>query len=170
MKSDDRVKFVSEIDIGDKRVEVRKPFQMEYENKRRFIRLEITGPVDMKSVKDCLSNFTPEDEYHLQGNILNISAGGVLVDLDQPLNNADIVLMRLTLQGSLKLDNILGVVKRIEKDDEGYLAGIEFIARENLKDLLSQAELDLLSENISGFEDRVHEVLSRYLYTDSAAQ
>ncbi len=170
MKNTDKVRFVSEVDIGDKRVEVRKPFKMEYENKRRFIRLEITGPVDLKSVKDCLSNFTPEEEYHFQGSILNISAGGILVDLSQSINTADIVLMRLRLQEVEKLDNILGVVKRVEKDEDGYLVGIEFITKENLRDMLSEAEIDLLSENVSGFEERVHEVLSRYLYSDSAAE
>ncbi|UCG61697.1 MAG: PilZ domain-containing protein [Candidatus Zixiibacteriota bacterium] len=166
MKNVDKVKFVSEIDIGDGKVEVRKPFKMDRDQQRRFIRLEISAPVWMKSVKDSLKNFTAEEDYHFHGTVLNISAGGVLVDLEETIHEKDIVLMRFILQDVEKLDNVLGVVKRVEKDGEGFLAGIEFINRENLKDMLSQAEIDLLSENVNGFEERVHEVLSRYLYRD----
>ncbi|UCE23381.1 MAG: PilZ domain-containing protein [Candidatus Zixiibacteriota bacterium] len=166
MKNVDKVKFVSEIDIGDTKVEVRKPFKMDQDSQRRFIRLEISAPVWMKSVKDCLENFSAEDEYHYHGTVLNISAGGVLVDLEEEILEQDIVLLRFILQEVEKLDNVLGVVKRVDKDGDNYLAGIEFISRENLKDLLSQAEIDLLSENVNGFEEKVHEVLSRYLYTE----
>ena len=54
MKNAEKVRFVSEVDIGDKQVEVKKPFKMDEDNQRRFIRLEISAPVWMKSVKDCL--------------------------------------------------------------------------------------------------------------------
>lgn len=166
MKNAERVKFVSEVDIGDTQVEVRKPFKMDHDNQRRFIRLEISAPVWMKSVKDCLGEFSTEDNYPHVGTVLNISAGGVLVDMEDQVQERDIVVMRFILQDVETLDNVLGVVKRVEKDGEGYLAGIEFLSRDNLMDMLSQAEIDLLSENINGFEEKVHELLGKYLYRD----
>jgi len=78
--------------------------------------------------------------------------------------------MRFILQDVEKLDNVLGLVKRVDPDGEGCLVGIEFISRENLKDMLSQAEIDLLSENISGFEATVQQVLGRYLYREEAGR
>lgn len=166
MKNLEKVKFVSEVDIGDGQMEVRKPFKMDRDRQRRFIRLEISAPVWMKSVKDSLGDFSKKQDYHFHGTVLNISAGGVLVDLEEQIAERDIVLMRFILQDTEELDNVLGVVKRVEKDGEGYLAGIEFISRENLLDMLSQAEIDLLSENADGFEEKVHELLGRYLYRD----
>ena len=170
MKNAEKVRFVSEVDIGDKQVEVRKPFKMDEDNQRRFIRLEISAPVWMKSVKDCLENFSTDDEYQYHGTVLNISAGGVLVEIEEAIAEKDIVLMRFILQDVEKLDNVLGLVKRVDKDGEGYLVGIEFVSRENLKDMLSQAEIDLLSDNVSGFDATVHNVLGKYLYREKAGQ
>ena len=132
MKNVEKVKFVSEVDIGDGQVEVRKPFKMDRDQQRRFIRLEISAPVWMKSVKDSLGDFSNEQDYHFHGTVLNISAGGVLVDLEEQISERDIVLMRFILQDVEELDNVLGVVKRVEKDGDSYLAGIEFISREIL--------------------------------------
>lgn len=170
MKHTDKVKFVSEVDIGDGQVEVRKPFKMNQDNQRRFIRLEISAPVWMKSVKDCLGEFSSKDNYPYVGTVLNISAGGVLVDLEQKIAERDIVVMRFILQDVETLDNVLGVVKRVEKSGDSYLAGVEFISRDNLMDMLSQAEIDLLTENVNGFEEKVHELLSRYLYRDDSGR
>ena len=170
MKNAEKVRFVSEVDIGDKQVEVRKPFKMDEDNQRRFIRLEISAPVWMKSVKDCLENFSTDDEYQYHGTVLNISAGGVLVEIEEAIAEKDIVLMRFILQDVEKLDNVLGLVKRVDQDGEGYLVGIEFVSRENLKDMLSQAEIDLLSDNVSGFDATVHKVLGKYLYREKAGQ
>jgi len=85
MKNAEKVRFVSEVDIGDKQVEVRKPFKVDEDNQRRFIRLEISAPVWMKSVKDCLENFSTDDDYQYHGTVLNISAGGVLVESEEPI-------------------------------------------------------------------------------------
>ncbi|UCD62825.1 MAG: PilZ domain-containing protein [Candidatus Zixiibacteriota bacterium] len=168
MKNAEKVKFVSEVEMPQEHLQAKKPFRVERDERRRFVRLEISAPVSLKSVKDGLGNFSPEgSEFTYDGIILNISAGGLLVDLDQPIGESDVVLMRLILQEVETVDNVLGVVKRVEKDDHGYLVGIEFVSRENLKDMLSESEIELLNENIDGFEEKVHEVLSRYLYEDS---
>ena len=166
MQSADKVKFVSEVDIGDAQVEVRKPFKMDHDNLRCFIRLEISAPVWMKSVKDCLGEFSAKDNYPYVGTVLNISAGGLLVDLEQEISERDIVVMRFILQDVETLDDVLGVVKRVDKSGKSFLAGIEFIARENLVDMLSQAEIDLLNENVNGFHEKVREVLAKYLYRE----
>ena len=170
MKNAEKVRFVSEVDIGDRQVEVRKPFKVDEDNQRRFIRLEISAPVWMKSVKNCLENYSADDEFQYHGTVLNISAGGVLVEIEETITENDIVLMRFILQDVEKLDNVLGLVKRVEQDGEGYLVGIEFVSRENLKDMLSQAEIDLLSENVSGFEATVNEVLKKYLYREEVGR
>ena len=61
------------------------------------------------------------------------------------------------------------MIKRVDIDPEGCLAGIEFISREQLVDHFTQAEMDLLGENYTNFDDSIRQVLNRYVYTAAAA-
>ena len=139
MKDTTRVKFVTDVDVEDTEIKVRRPFRLDKENQRRFVRLEISSPMSLNKIKDIFGNFWPAGEgYTIDGDILNISAGGVLVEIDQPLNEGDIVTMRFSLQGAETLDNVLGIVKRVDQDESCYLVGIEFICRDYLLDKLSK--------------------------------
>ncbi len=166
MKTKEKVKFVRDVETMDMEMAVRKPFRIDRENKRRFIRLEISSPMSMKKIKDAVGNFWPEGDWHvINGTILNISAGGVLVEIDQPVLEGDIVSMHFTLQDVECLNNILGLVKRVDGEEGFFLAGIEFITRDYLVDLFSGGELDLLPRNLSNFNESVREVLNKYVYT-----
>ena len=57
----------------------------------------------------------------------------------------------------------MGLVKRTEESEGKYLTGVEFIERDKLTDKLSQAELDMLSDELNGFDDNVRKVLTNYL-------
>ena len=96
--------------------------------------------------------------------MLNISAGGVLVDLNEAINSGDIVSMHFILQDVEPLDDILGLTKRVEQSEEGCLTGIEFLARERLEDMLSGAEIDLIEGNYTDFGESVRGVLKQYMY------
>lgn len=171
MKKESKVRFISEVDTATGELKARKPFTVTRDNRRQFVRLEITSPMWLRQIKDIFGNFKPSDRtYEMEADILNISAGGVLVETDQPLNEGDIVAMRFRLQDAENLDNVLGLVKRADQDEGFYLAGIEFVTRSFLQDKLSAAELDLLSDRLGDFQQGVQQVLSRYLYTDEGTQ
>ena len=147
-----------------KSIEVRPPFTLETESQRRFVRLEISAPVSLASIKDIFGNFVPEEHtYDCHGSILNISEGGVLAELEEPLNEGDIVAMRFVLQGTESLEHVLGLVKRCDPEDGCCLTGIEFIRRDSLTDRLTEAEFDLLDGKISDLENRVSDVLKSYV-------
>ncbi|HOP05786.1 MAG TPA: PilZ domain-containing protein [candidate division Zixibacteria bacterium] len=132
--------------------------------KRQFVRIEITSPASLSRIKDIFGNYWPQgDEYRIQGNILNISAGGVLLDLEQPVNEGDIVAMRFLLRDTGTLNGILGLVKRCDTDESGNLAGVQFVTRENLNDILSASEMDLLDEQFDHFDKTVREVVNRFV-------
>ena len=167
MTNDDNSRFIPDVDTTSGAVRARKPFAMASENGRRFVRLEISSPMSLRRIKDIFGNFRPNEQtYDVEGTVLNISAGGVLVDLDEPLNDGDIVLMRFRLQGVEALENVLGLVKRCEQDDGLFLCGIEFVTRRFLEDNLSRSELELLGERLFDFQESVRGVLSRYLYAE----
>lgn len=164
MNDTPRTRFINDVEVTDKHWQIRKPFKVSQDNQRRFIRLEIATPLMLRKVRDIFGNFWPtQDEYQVDGEILNISPGGVLAELNQPLNENDIVALRFSLQETEIVDNILGLVKRVDNDEDTYLTGIEFITREQLEDRLSEAEMELLSDELGSFDNRVNEVLQRYL-------
>ena len=159
-----RTRFINDVEVTDKTWRVRKPFKVSRENQRSYIRLEISTPMTLRKVRDMFGNFWPtQEDYHIDGEILNISPGGVLADLNQPVNENDVVALRFGLQGVETVDSILGLVKRVDQDDDKYMTGIQFINREELEDRLSEAEIELLSDSLNGFENRVDEVIKRYL-------
>ena len=171
MKNTSKERFVSDIDMHDTNVMARKPFKVTAENVRRFVRLEIASPITISVVKDSLGNFNCDGgDLKIDGIILNISPGGMLVAMGHPLAAGDIVLMSFSLQDIETLDDVLGIVKRVEKDGDSYMDGIEFITRTDLEDRLTTAELDLLTDKASHFEDKVQEMLQRYLYHKQDSQ
>ncbi len=172
MKHATRTKYFSDIDVHERQQQSRRPFRVEQDNQRRFVRLEISSPIALKKVKDSLGGFWPEGTtYAIDGTILNVSPGGVLIETEQPLGEHEIVAMRFTLQGDEVLEHILGMVKRSEKMDDFYLSGIEFINRGHLEDKLSQGEIDMLSDKLVNFQEMVQQVLARYITkTRSSAQ
>lgn len=157
-------RFIYEVEATDSQTIARKPFKVERREKRSFIRIEISSPLSLKTIKNGRGNFSPEDNGStIDGTILNISASGVLADINEKLTKGDIVSMRFTLQGDVELDRVLGIVKRCESDDEGVIAGIEFVSDEKLRDLLSCAEMDLIKDRFTDFSSGVNRLLNDFI-------
>jgi len=170
MKTDRKTRHLRDVTAEHSVIKARRPFKVVEEEKRRFIRLEIAAPMSLKRIKGSEGHYRVRSDWHvIHGLILNMSAGGVLVDLDQALDEGDVVSMRFTLQETEQLENVLGLVKRVDIDSEGCLAGIEFVTREFLADRLSRAEMELLGEEHTTFNTSVRQVLSRYISRETAA-
>nr|MBN2278314.1 PilZ domain-containing protein [candidate division Zixibacteria bacterium] len=163
--SKERTKLISEVDTGENVVSVREPFELKKNGNRRYIRLEISDPIGCSVLKDRSGGFWPEGEgpvYH--ASLLNLSAGGILIDCDSPMEDGTLVIMSLTLQGVELIDHIIGIVKRCEPDEDSNLIGIEFIPRENLTDFFSTIEYEAISSNLTSFDERLRRVLNKYVY------
>ncbi len=162
---DSRAKFISEVETDQEIIGVRKPFELRRTNERRYIRLEISAPVDysmLKNSKGMINTLDDEPVYH--SSILNLSAGGVLVVCDHPIEEGAVVLMNMTLQGVELINKVLGLVKRADGDDGDWLIGIEFLTRENLTDHFSKGEMDLIPEEATSFDEQIRNVLNKYVY------
>jgi len=169
MKTDRKTRHIKEITPGKETLVARRPFTVSQEDKRRFIRLEISTPMSLRKIKNRGGQYWAHGDWQtIPGQILNISGGGVLVDLDQAVEEGDVVSMHFTLQEVEGLDNVLGLVKRVDIDTDGCLAGIEFISREYLVDHFSQAEMELLGEEYTNFDRSIGDVLSRYVYQETS--
>lgn len=164
--SDPRLKIISDVEAGDDVLSVKSPFRLHKEEKRRYIRLEISEPIDLAILKDDVAGYWPEgDGPKYDGSILNLSAGGVLVISNSPVKEGMLVLLKICLQDIEVLDNIIGLVKRVDDDEDGErLIGIEFISREYLKDVFSSSEIEFLPENVTSFSEQLKKTLNKYVY------
>jgi hypothetical protein len=159
------VKHLSSFELQHNHVGVRPPFHLERDEQRQYVRLEIAAPVNISRIKSIDGDFwAAGEERRIEGTILNLSEGGVLVDTRHQLDSGDIVALQFTLQESESLDHVLGVVKRVEQDPDGCLTGIQFVDRQYLADKLSQGEIDLLPDKFDTFRIRVSRILQNYIY------
>jgi len=164
MKKRSNTKFVSDVDLTSALLTAKKPFKISKDDQRRFVRIEISTPMSMRKIKDVFGQFRPQQtDYTIEGSILNVSAGGVLFELEHPLNEGDIVSMRFRLQDVEDLQNVLGLDKRSDHDDGMYLCGIEFTSLEKLRDMLSSGEIDLIGDTVTDFNGSVQNALDKYI-------
>jgi len=167
MSRQQRIKFVQEIDTQNDTLVVAKPFKVEKDERRRYVRLEISSPMELQKIKDIGGRFWPRGDHRvITGLILNISASGVLIEVNEPVNEGDVVVMRFTLQDVEELPHVLGLVKRSDFDDETYLIGIEFVSRNDLADSFTELEMSELSPDMADFDETVRTVLNRYIHRE----
>jgi hypothetical protein len=160
-----RSKIISRIEADENIVSVKPPFLLEKDRKRRYIRLEVSQPVTFTILKERSGNFWPQGNgLENSGSILNISAGGILVESDCPIDEGSILVLKMSLLNIEIIDNVLGIVKRAEIDDGKWLIGIEFISQENLSDYLSAGECDIISKDLTSFNEQIKRILNRHVY------
>jgi hypothetical protein len=145
--------------------QVKPPFKIMEDNRRRFIRIDIDAPITFCTIKSVEGTFWAEcDGPSGSGEILNISAGGILLFTPQPVMEGTVVSMSLQLEGCDTIDHILGLVKRTELDSGGYLVGVESVTRERLGDVLADDEIQQLPDNLASFTERLRALLNQYIY------
>jgi hypothetical protein len=146
--------------------EVKPPFKIMEDNRRRFIRIDIDEPITFNAIKTTDGGFWPEgDGPGGNGEVLNISAGGILMFCTEPVMENNILSLSVKIEGCEAINHILGKVKRVEIDSGGYLVGLESITREKLADHLSEEEIDELPKDMASFTDRLRVFLNQYIYS-----
>lgn len=144
---------------------VKPPFKIMEDNRRRFIRIDIDAPITFCTIKSTEGTFWSQcDGPSGDGEILNISAGGILLYTTCPVMEGTLVSMSLRLEGCETIDHILGLVKRTDVDSGGYLVGVESITRERLSDVLDGQEIAQLPTTLSSFTERLRLLLNEYIY------
>jgi c-di-GMP-binding flagellar brake protein YcgR len=163
--NESRTKIVSDFEIEQNAVSVKKPFKLIKDKKRRYIRLEIDEPVLFSILKDQSGGYWPDGNGpEINGSILNISAGGILAVSESAVEEGSIIIINLTLQNIEVIDHVIGLVKRAVSDQGEYLIGVEFITTEYLIDYMSQAEIDVLAQRVTSFDEKLRKVLNKYVF------
>ena len=136
--------------------------------RRRFVRIDIAGSISFRKI-DTSNSAQAEIGLEQKGELLNVSAGGVLLSTRAELKHNDIILLKFRLKNAQELENILGLVKRLEqaegaKAHQEYLAGIEFIAKEKAPELLPGDFSEYIPAEINFFDEALQKAIVQFVY------
>jgi len=139
--------------------------------RRRWVRLEICSPVVVHQlVVDPETKTVRRAFKEKTGMILNLSGGGVLLSTFDSLNENDYILLKFEIKGFDALTDVLGKVKRVEPCADGeILVGIEFVTPETEHEAWLTDHLRRLVEDPLGFSDRLHRMVSRFVFRRQVA-
>lgn len=162
--------IVAGIDTAKENLTSLKPISpAERSQRRRFVRIDIAGDVNYR-VLEIDPRGTSSLSVDKTGELLNISAGGILLTTRESLNANDVILLKFWLKGSQRLENIIGIVKRVEQSHEPegpieeYLVGIEFVTKEFMAQLVPAPHLESLPPEINYFTDALQQLIVQFVY------
>ena len=134
--------------------------------RRQFVRIELISEVSYIMWQPGI-DWTAEttDELWKHARTIDISAGGTLIRADDTIGVDDLVVMRPALFEELGLpETVLGLCRRTVSDDQGRLAGFEFLTCGELRRRFSSELLKKLPGTILEFNGQVQDRLSRHLF------
>lgn len=139
--------------------------------RRRWVRLEVCGPVVLRQLTVNRQEQTVRRGYkEKSGMILNISGGGVLLSTFDSLTEGEFLLMKFEIKDFDTVSDVLGWIKRVEKCSDGEnLVGIEFKTPANIEEQWLAGQLGQLVDDPLGFSERLHHLVSRFVFQRQVA-
>ena len=137
--------------------------------RRKFVRIDIAGNITYRVIDKSEQN-KGRLSLDKKGELLNISAGGILIITDESVKQDDFLLMNFWMKNSQRLENILGVVKRTEPpeqsetQDNEYIVGIEFLSKERSANRLPWNIVETLPPDTNYFNEALQQIIVQYVY------
>jgi c-di-GMP-binding flagellar brake protein YcgR len=137
--------------------------------RRRFVRIDIAGNITYRVIDKTTQN-RGRLSLDKKGELLNISAGGILIITDEIVKQGDFLLMNFLMKDSQRLENILGIAKRIESSvesdnhDNEYLVGIEFLSKEKSSESIPWNLIEVLPPDTNYFSEALQQLIVQYVY------
>lgn len=131
------------------------------QGQRRFTDLTLTGEVTLAVIKEPGSSFAAQgDDETFSGSILHFSEGSALIETTRVIQEGSLLSLSAEVETSETISDSLALVTRIDQDNDGWIMGLSFVGRDQLADILSGAELELLDKKFGSFATQVKRVLS----------
>jgi len=130
--------------------------------RRRYVRLDITSSIDIKLIvpEPVQGGFIP-----FCGDVLNVSAGGVLIESEEAMPEDAYVVMEFELNGSDRISGVVGRIKRCDSEtDSSHLVGVEFCTSEDIAQNCPPEYRKFMNEECSSFDDKVRKLINRYVF------
>ncbi len=134
--------------------------------RRRYVRLDIASPVELKLIVPASAESQEPGFIPFTGEILNVSAGGLLVESREAIPEGDYVVIELELNGTDKLSGVVGKIKRCDSESESaHLIGVEFCTEEDIRRNCPEEYQKLLGECCTSFSEKVRALISKYVFS-----
>jgi c-di-GMP-binding flagellar brake protein YcgR len=147
-----------------KSVRIARRSDTERMQRRRYVRLDISGKMSYR-VMAAPGNENSGPGLEMHGNLLNISAGGVLFEGAQKIKEGTILVLTFSLKGRHTLQNILAVAKRCERaGNKSYLIGAELVTKGNYAQYGLEKLEDLLPSGTGTFDESLQKLVVQFIY------
>jgi c-di-GMP-binding flagellar brake protein YcgR len=145
-------------------IEVKREGETRREQRRRYVRLNISEDINYR-ILEAPGNDDIGISPEFQGSLLNISAGGFLFETDKDIPRDTLLIVNFELKNRYSLENILAIVKRTEKSEEGLsLVGSEFITRDNKSKYGLEKLDDYLPSGTGTFDENLQRLIVQFIY------
>lgn len=145
-------------------IEVKRTGETRREQRRKYVRLDISENIRFR-ILESPDNENGEMSPEFQGTLLNISAGGFLFETGKEVRSGSILIVNFKLKDRHKLENILAVAKRVERDDSDLiLVGSEFITRSNKAEYGLEKLDDYLPHGAGTFDENLQRLIVQFIY------
>ena len=152
---------------ADSGFEIKRALPLHRGKKRQYIRLEVEAPITFAYI-DLDRPLEDLETNQIEGSILNISGGGVLVESPQGVAEGKYIAMSFELRDYELLTGVVGKVKRLDEDGEdGALMGVEFCQERELINVFGEANV---GARLASFDERVKRTILKYIFDRKVAQ
>jgi hypothetical protein len=139
--------------------------------RRRYVRLDVTSPVDIKLLIPSSDDSEKPGFIPYKAEILNVSGGGVLLESADAMPENEYIIMELELNGSETLSGIVGKIKRCDTESETmHLIGVEFCTEEDIKQNCPPGYQKLLGHCCTSFSEKVRDLINKYIFNQKVQE
>jgi len=139
--------------------------QGQKKQRRRYVRLDITSPIDIKLLVPSSENNDEPGLIPFRGEVINVSAGGMLIESADALPEEEYVVLEFELNSTAHLTGIVGKIKRCDtEEDSQHFIGIEFCTKDDIEQNCPTDYQVLLKEQCMSFDDKVRDLINKHVF------
>jgi c-di-GMP-binding flagellar brake protein YcgR len=139
--------------------------------RRRYVRLDITSSIDIKLLVPASENSNEPGLIPFRGEVINVSAGGMLIESADALPEDQYVILEFELNSTAHLTGIVGKIKRCDTEDESqHFIGIEFCTKDDIEQNCPSEYQSLLNLQCVSFDERIRDLINKHVFKLKTAQ
>lgn len=150
---------------GDWSVQSEEQGSGQSKQRRRYVRLDITSPIDIKLLVPASGENETAGMIPFRGEVINVSAGGMLIESTDAMPENEYIVLEFELNKKAKLEGIVGKIKRCDTEDDcRHFVGIEFCTKEDIDQNCPAEYQQLLNEQCVSFDEKVRELINKHVF------
>jgi c-di-GMP-binding flagellar brake protein YcgR len=139
--------------------------------RRNFVRINKSVDLKYTPLKNAEGDFLIERPNWLNSYSKDISAGGMLMRVNNGIRKNDILLVRMRGYAQMGIPRLLSVICcRIAHIDGNNFAGVEFIIKKKLRKYFKAKEIERLPPQVKEFSTQAQNKMVRYIFNEQVKE